>query len=143
MKIGELLQDEHRPCHAAAPPWLRRSCAIAGHWELDQASTEFLEPTSKKAEPTDGLEPVYPQKCAPHAQPCIAPSSCPHKPPMSAGTALMSNGICPCPVITPGKDLPPAFTSLEYWLGLHWCPAGNVQRLLSSIDITCGHAGAH
>ena len=36
----------------------------AGHWELDNASAEFLELGAKKAEPSQGLEPVYPQKCA-------------------------------------------------------------------------------
>lgn len=34
----------------------------AGHWELDSASADFMEPGSKKAEPIDGLEPVYPQR---------------------------------------------------------------------------------
>ena len=38
----------------------------AGHWELETAGAEFLEPGSKRAEPPDGLEPVYPQRCAFH-----------------------------------------------------------------------------
>ena len=35
---------------------------LAGHWELDTATVEFLEPGSKRAEPADGPEPVYAQR---------------------------------------------------------------------------------
>ena len=47
----------------------------AGHWELDTASADFLELGSKKAEPCDGLEPVYPQKCATQSPPAQHPTS--------------------------------------------------------------------
>lgn len=33
-----------------------------GHWELDAATAEFLEPTAKKAAAPEGLVPVYSQR---------------------------------------------------------------------------------
>ena len=46
------------------PIWFScgRLLRLAGHWELDTATTEFLEPGSKRAEPADGPEPVYAQR---------------------------------------------------------------------------------
>lgn len=54
---------------AGSPWWGRQAIGDnlqlgTGHWELDNASAEFLELGAKKAERPEGLEPVYPQKCA-------------------------------------------------------------------------------
>ncbi len=60
-------------CAAASGPD-RCSSVTAGRWELDSASAEFLELGSKKAEPSDGLEPVYPQKYATQSPPAHHPT---------------------------------------------------------------------
>ena len=62
------MQAQDCTCQYRSACWRRRSSATAGKWELDSASAEFLEPASKKAEAPDGLEPVYPQKCATQSQ---------------------------------------------------------------------------
>ena len=62
--LGLLAWEDAMPLQWDRPGW--PSCGsplrLAGHWELDTATTEFLEPGSKKAEPADGPEPVYAQR---------------------------------------------------------------------------------